>query len=109
MHLDFSVLATSYPLVLLFVFFRATGKYLGTRLGARLADSPLAVRRYAAGGLISQGGIVIGLALIVKQNPAFDAFSDLVISTIIGATVIHEIVGPILAKFSLKKAGEIVG
>ncbi|MGD9402388.1 MAG: cation:proton antiporter, partial [bacterium] len=44
MHLDFSVLATSYPLVLLFVFFRATGKYLGTRLGARLADSPLAVR-----------------------------------------------------------------
>lgn len=107
MHLDFSVLAASYPLVLLFVVFRAIGKYSGTRLGAWLAKSPEPVKRFAAGGLIPQGGIVIGLALVIKQNPAFGAFSDLVISTIIGATVIHEIGGPVLAKMSLKKAGEI--
>lgn len=106
MHLNFSVLAGSYPLVLVFVALRATGKYFGTRLGAHFAGSPAQVRRYAAGGLVPQGGIVIGLALMVKQNPVLDSFSDIVISTIIGATVIHEIIGPILAEWALKKAGE---
>jgi hypothetical protein len=91
------------------VVFRGIGKYFGTRLGAGLANSPVPVKRYAAGGLIPQGGIVVGLALIVKQDPAFDGFSDMVISIILGATVIHEILGPILAKMALKKAGEIAG
>jgi Kef-type K+ transport system membrane component KefB len=107
MQLDFSVLAGSYALVFIFVGLRAAGKYSGTRLGAHLAGSPAVVKRYAAGGLIPQGGIVIGLALMIKQNPAFAPFSDLVISTIIGATIVHEIVGPILAEESLKRAGEI--
>jgi hypothetical protein len=65
------------------------------------------VKRYAAGGLIPQGGIVIGLALMTKQNPAFASFSDVVISTIIGATVIHELIGPLVAETALKRAGEI--
>jgi len=65
------------------------------------------VKKYAAGGLIPQGGIVIGLALLIKQNPTFDGISDIIISVILGATIIHEIIGPILAKIALKKAGEI--
>jgi len=61
------------------------------------------------GGLIPQGGIVIGLALMIKQNHAFDEISDIIISVIIGATIIHELIGPIIAKISLIKAGEIKG
>jgi len=57
--------------------------------------------------LIPQGGIVIGLALLIRQNSAFSSFSDIVISIVIGATVIHEFVGPIFAKLALMKAGEI--
>jgi Kef-type K+ transport system membrane component KefB len=107
MHLDFSVLSRSYPVVALFVVLRAFGKFSGTMLGAHLAKAPAAVKRYAAGGLIPQGGIVIGLALMTKQNPAFASFSDVVISTIIGATVIHELIGPLVAETALKRAGEI--
>jgi len=47
------------------------------------------------------------LALLIKQNPAFDGISDIIINVILGATIIHEIIGPILAKIVLKKAGEI--
>jgi len=107
MHLNFSVLRTSMVLVLFFVVFRAFGKVLGTRIGATLANSPDKVKRYVAGGLIPQGGIVIGLALMIKQNPAFSGIADIVITVIIGATVIHELIGPVLAKMVLKRAGEI--
>lgn len=107
MHLNFSVLSTSYILVLFFVVFRAIGKFSGTYVGASISKSSPTVKRYTASGLIPQGGIVIGLALMIKQNHLFDAISDLIITIIIGATIIHELIGPVLAKIALKKAGEI--
>ncbi len=109
MHLNFSVLSTSYILILFFVLFRTIGKVSGSKLGAYLAKSPAKVKKYVAGGLIPQGGIVIGLALLIKQNNAFNQIADIIISVIIGATIIHELIGPFIAKFSLKKAGEIKG
>ena len=107
MHLKFSVLSTSYILILFFVLFRTIGKVAGSKLGAHLAKSSTNVKKYVAGGLIPQGGIVIGLALLLKQNNSFDQIADIIISVIIGATIIHELVGPVIAKISLKKAGEI--
>jgi Kef-type K+ transport system membrane component KefB len=107
MYLNFSVLGTSLVLVLFFIIFRFAGKFVGVYLGARLADAPQKVRRYTAGGLIPQGGIVIGLALLVKANTAFHQISDVIVSIIIGACVIHELAGPILARFSLSRAQEL--
>ncbi|MDD3374716.1 MAG: cation:proton antiporter [Candidatus Omnitrophica bacterium] len=107
MHLNFSVLFSSGAIVLLFVVFRTIGKFTGTFVGATIAKAPENIRKYTIGGLIPQGGIVIGLALVIRQNPAFYQISDIIISVVIGSTVIHEIVGPICAKIALQKAGEI--
>lgn len=107
MHLNFSVLSGSYILVLIFVVFRAIGKFSGTILGASVSKSSSAVKKYTAIGLVPQGGIVIGLALMIKQNPTFDNISDFIITIIIGATIVHELIGPLLAKTALEKAGEI--
>jgi Kef-type K+ transport system membrane component KefB len=107
MYLDFTVLKTALALVGFFIIFRTVGKVSGSALGAMISKSPKEVIKYTAGGLIPQGGIVVGLALIMKQNPAFNAFSDMIISIVIGSTIFHELVGPITAKISLKKAGEI--
>src|SRR6056297_651377 len=105
MHLDIFVLGDYYILILFYVMLRALGKFLGVNLGAR--RSVRKVRRYTAGGLIPQGGIVIGLALLIKQDPAFSQISNEFINIILGATVVHELIGPVLAKFSLHRAGEI--
>jgi hypothetical protein len=75
--------------------------------GAHLAGSQAKVRKYTTFGLIPQGGIVVGLALLIRQNAAFAAIADVIISVIIGATIIHELIGPILAEVALRKAGEI--
>jgi NhaP-type Na+/H+ or K+/H+ antiporter len=109
MHLDVHVLLSSTALVGAFVLFRAVGKVSGTMLGASLGGSDAKVKKYTAGGLIPQGGIVIGLALLLRQNPDFKEISRVIISVIIGATVIHEIVGPVLSRLALLKAGEIKG
>ncbi|WP_291857051.1 cation:proton antiporter [Marinilabilia sp.] len=105
MHLDIFVLGDSFLLILLFVILRASGKFTGVLVGA--GNAPKEVKKYTAGGLIPQGGIVIGLALMVKYNPAFSLISDEFINIVLGATVIHELIGPVLAKLSLRKAGEI--
>jgi Kef-type K+ transport system membrane component KefB len=109
MQLDVSTLGGVLPFILLFVALRALGKMGGTAAGAYLAGASSHVRRYAAFGLIPQGGIVVGLALMVKSNPDLEPIGDIVMSIVIGATVIHELVGPLVAKFALTRAGEIRG
>lgn len=108
MHLDFSVMISNYQLIIMFVIFRAAGKLGGTIAGGKLSGASKSVRKYTVGGLIPQGGIVIGLALIIRQNPAFVNISDIILNVIIGSTIIHEIIGPILSKSALNRAGEII-
>jgi Kef-type K+ transport system membrane component KefB len=106
MLLDVAVLIQYLPVVLLFVFFRTIGKLVGANLGARLGKASHDVRRYTGWGLIPQGGIVIGLALLVQQEPAFASISHILLNVIIGATVIHELIGPLTAKLAIMKSGE---
>lgn len=107
MQLDFTLFLNYLPLAAFFVLFRTVGKISGAVAGSTLASAEPSVRKFAWGGLIPQGGIVIGLALLIKQNPAFSAFADIIISIIIGATVIHELIGPVISKTMIKSAGEI--
>lgn len=106
MLLDIEVLIQYLPVVLLFVFFRTIGKLVGANLGARLGKASRNVRRYTGWGLIPQGGIVIGLALLVQQEPALAPISHILLNVIIGATVIHELIGPFTAKLAIMKSGE---
>jgi len=107
MLLDVGVLFRYFPLVLFFVLFRSAGKLTGAYLGATLGKAPRAVRRYTGFGLIPQGGIVIGLALVLQRDPAFSDLSSILLSVVIGATVLHELIGPLTAKLAIEKAGEI--
>jgi len=107
MLLNFMAFSQSLVLILVFVTARAAGKIAGTRLGARIVDAPPAVSRYTALALLPQGGIVIGLALTLRDNPAFTPVSDMLMSIIIGATVIHELIGPLIARSALRRSGEL--
>lgn len=109
MHLLFSSLVQGSLLIALFVVLRAAGKFSGTLLGAHISKMSRPVKKYTGWGLIPQGGIVIGLALAIRKEAAFGDFSDLLLGIIMGATIIHELIGPVLAKMTLKRAGEIKG
>ncbi len=109
LHLDFATIPQSIFLISIFVGLRIAGKYIGTNLGARSAKADKSIRKYTAGGLIPQAGIVIGLVLSISQNEIFSDISEVLLTTIIGATIINELIGPIITKFTLKKSGEIKG
>lgn len=106
MLLDVGILFQYLPVVLLFVVFRSIGKLGGAYLGARLGHASPEVRKYTGWGLIPQGGIVIGLALLIQQEAALGSISLILLNVIIGATVIHELIGPLTAKIAIMKAGE---
>lgn len=108
MHFDFqSTQIHLLILITIFILIRVLGKYSGMFIGTRLLNMTKNVKRYAFGGLIPQGGIVLGLALIIGKEPEFKDFSNLLIGIIMGATIIHEFIGPMVSRFILHKAKEI--
>jgi Kef-type K+ transport system membrane component KefB len=107
MSLNVGTLFHTLPLVALFVVLRALGKVSGAVSGASVGGAPSRVGRLTSIGLIPQGGIVIGLALLIRAKEEFAPLAPTLIAIVIGATVIHELVGPILSTLSLRKAGEI--
>lgn len=106
---DIGTIPHASLLITLFVLLRTVGKFMGARVGARWAKANIRVRKYTAGGLLPQGGIVIGLALRLNQLDAFAEISELLLTTIMGTTIIHELLGPMAAKRALSKAGELKG
>ncbi len=105
--LDLKVLISFFPVVLIYIASRFAGKFLGVYLGGHLSGASEKVKRYLAFALFPQGGIVIGLALLAYQNPNFKEVGSILVNVVIGATVIHELLGPISSKLALTKAGEI--
>ncbi|MFA6637143.1 MAG: cation:proton antiporter [Candidatus Omnitrophota bacterium] len=94
-------------LLVFFVIFRLIGKFTGVAIGATVAGSSGSVKKFTACGLVPYGGIVIGLALLTRQDPAFSQIGGILVNTVVGATIINEFAGPILVKKVLKAAGEI--
>lgn len=90
-----------------YVLFRVVGKLIGAYIGARLTNSPKTVQKYLGFTLIPQAGVAIGLSMVAER--VLPGEIGLSIKTIIlGATVIYELVGPVIAKISMIKAGEIL-
>lgn len=107
LHLDISLLSGNSVLILVFIAARFLGKYTGIWASSSFLSIPKQVKKYTAGGLLPQGGIVIGLALLVSKEEAFRTFSTLIMTVVIGTAIIHELFGPVISKLSLKNAGEI--
>ena len=98
---------------------RTGGLIGGAKIGAIIGKADTNIRKYLGLGILSQAGVAIGLSLIVKHE-----FSELgavgpggitsgailgntVITTITATCIFFEIIGPILTKFALSRAGEI--
>jgi len=104
--LDLSVLPAVGLLGVFYIVARSLGKYFGARLGASLAGAEEAVRKYLGFSLLPQAGVAVGMAQIalIRLGPDVGAKVQAVV---LCATLIYEIVGPVLTKIALQKAGEI--
>lgn len=98
----------------IYLVFRVSGKVLGTVGSAKLCKAPPVVQKWLGWGLLPQGGIAIGLSIIVADT--FAAVPDYSNSTpfngsfvrviVILAVFVSEIFGPLCLKYALVKSGE---
>ena len=84
----------------------------GAWMGAALSKSSSVIRKYLGLGILSQAGVAIGLALSVKKDfadlgPAGAYIGATVITTVTATCIVFELIGPVLTKKALEKAGEI--
>ena len=112
-HLKLGALPALGLIGVVYVLARSAGLIGGARLGAMVGAVEEKIKKYLGLAILSQAGVAIGLALIVKQEFARIGTSHaahigtMVITVITATSVVFEIVGPILAKVALQKAGEI--
>lgn len=105
--LDLSVLKAVGMIGMAYVFARGIGKALGAFVGAVSTKAEKVVSRYLGLALLPQGGVSIGLSILVRQQ--LPEFAKEITTIIMFSVLIYEITGPIFAKIAIQKAGEING
>jgi len=105
-HIDLRILLEYFPLAILFVIFRVSGKWVGTYVSGTLAGAPREHSRYLGMALAPQAGIAIGLSLYVQQIPQLELFGTIVLNVIVAKTAINEVLGPWLLKTALHRVNE---
>ncbi|MGM9608187.1 MAG: cation:proton antiporter [Oscillospiraceae bacterium] len=104
-ELDLKILSS--PLVLLvgvvYILFRSLGKYFGAYLSCDLTHCSEKITRYLGVTLLPQAGVSLGMALTATQ--LMDG--PLVRNVVLFSVLVYELVGPVLTKIALTKAGEI--
>lgn len=111
---ELNVLMFSDPILILCIFLyiiaRCCGKYFGTVAGAAITKSDKNVRRYLGITLFPQAGVAIGMATMCNSEFAKAGLPDIgarIITITMCAVMIYELLGPVLTKWALAKAGEI--
>ncbi len=134
-HLKVGELPSLGAVGLVYIVGRSAGLIGGSRLGALFGRTEPKIRKWVGLGILSQAGVAIGLSLIVSEHfghlardpvvseavsrfaaahpgasrIVFDpaAVAGAIITVITATSIVFEIIGPILTKIALKKAGEL--
>ncbi|MDB2405402.1 cation:proton antiporter [Arcobacteraceae bacterium] len=105
--IDLNMLFSMWDIAIVYVVLRGVGKYWGAYLGAKISHSKKRVTENIGFALIPQAGVALGLAMLLYKEFPNNEMTQIVLNTILATTIIHEIVGPFLTKFALKRSGDI--
>lgn len=114
-NLNITIFASKDALIviivaLVYIVMRSIGKWSGAFASAKLTKSEPTVQKYLGFTLLPQAGVAIGLATTASQTLAklgLEKESSLILAVILTATIFYELVGPLITKIALAKAGEI--
>ena len=101
---NFSVLKTVGAVGVIYILMRSFGKYFGAMLGCKIAGTEKTVRQYLGITLLPQAGVAIGMAQL--SLTVVPEYGEQIRAVVLCATLVYELVGPLLTKLSLQKAGE---
>lgn len=104
-ELDLSVLPQVGLIGVGYLLLRSLGKWGGTMLGAVCVHADDNIKKYLGLTLLPQAGVAIGMASQVAAK--FPTLGPQVSTIVLAGVLVFELVGPIITKIALTKAGEI--
>ena len=94
---------------IVYILVRSFGKITGAWWGSVVVKAEPNIRKYLGFTLLPQAGVAIGMAVLCSN--AFSAtnpeLANQITTVVLCATLIYELVGPVITKIALSKAGEI--
>ena len=104
--LDISILPQIGVVGVVYVILRVVGKVAGAWFGAKIMHADEKICKWLGPALIPQAGVAIGLTIVAQS--VVPEYAETIRAVILCATLIYELVGPAVSKWTLQKAGEIV-
>ena len=104
-ELDLAVLPAVGLIGILYLLFRSLGKWGGTLLGAVCVKADSNVKKYLGLTLLPQAGVAIGMSQMVSIR--FPELAGTVTTVVLACVLVFELIGPVITKLALIKAGEI--
>lgn len=104
--LDFAVFADWAIIVVgvVYILFRSLGKIYGAHLSAKMTHCDPMIQKYLGITLLPQAGVSLGMSLTAMVLPGA---GPIIRNVALFAVLIYELVGPLLTRIALEKAGEI--
>ncbi len=106
-ELRLDILADVWVLIIgaVYIISRSAGKYIGSFFSAKLVKCESKIQKYLGITLLPQAGVAIGMSAIVIETMGTEGV--LVRNIILFSVLIYELIGPMLTKIALTKAGDI--
>jgi Kef-type K+ transport system membrane component KefB/predicted transcriptional regulator len=110
MHLDFRVLVDNWVAASLYVLARVIGKVVGARVALRASKNAIPGLEANGGppiglGLLCQAGAAIALATLAKEYD--EELGKQLLTIVLGAVVVFELLGPLFVRYVAIAAGEV--
>ncbi len=108
-ELELSVFANGMIILIgvVYILSRSAGKYSGAYLSAKMAKCDDNIVKYLGITLLPQAGVALGMANMVMASAELGSDGLIIANITLFAVLIYELVGPMLTKIALLKAGDI--
>lgn len=90
-----------------FLVLRTIGKTVGPWLGARWGGLPRPQVRLLSVSMLSQSAIALAISGVMQSRMSGDPLAENVLTIVLGAVLVFEIIGPILVKYAIIRSGEV--
>lgn len=106
-ELDLSVFKSGAVVLVgvVYIVFRSAGKMIGAAFSSKLMKCSPTIQKWLGITLLPQAGVALGMSITVASQ--LGAEGKIIRSIILFSVLIYELVGPMLTKIALTKAGEI--
>ena len=91
---------------IVYIIFRSLGKYFGTYGSAKATGCSKNMQKYLGITLLPQAGVALGMTITAMQLG--NESGTLIRNIVLFSVLIYELVGPLLTRIALTKAGDIV-